>query len=153
MVSSVVVKIVVKSTNEHCYHGTVYSYSKADWDGLRDYFRHVPWLDIFKHDATLLLRKYLSWSTVSVKAPLWFISLHIATIISISTIGMRLFCDFHCQVARSNYAETTRRSVASQLIGSRGIWSICNNVLNSGSLQYLFNGPEVLTTSTDKAIP
>ena len=47
---SVDVKFVVKSTNEHPYHGPVYSYSKADWDGLRDQVRDVPWLDIFKHD-------------------------------------------------------------------------------------------------------
>ena len=42
MVVSVDVKFVVKSTNEHPYHRTVYSYSKADWDGLRDHLRDVP---------------------------------------------------------------------------------------------------------------
>ena len=39
IVVSVDVKFVVKSTNEHPYHRTVYSYSKADWDGLRDHLR------------------------------------------------------------------------------------------------------------------
>ena len=55
--------------------------------------------------------------------------------------------------ARSNYAKTTRRSVASQLIGSRNFWRIFNSVLNSGNstIPPLFNGPKVLTTSTDKA--
>ena len=53
MVVSVDVKFVVKSTNEHPYHRTVYSYSKADLDGLRD----VSWLDIFKHDATYAAKK------------------------------------------------------------------------------------------------
>ena len=49
----------------------------------------------------------------------------------------KLFCATrnHCKRvlkdARSNYAETTRRSVASQLIGSRGFWRICNSVLKS----------------------
>ena len=52
MVVSVDVQFVVKSTNEHPYHHTVYSYSKVDWDGLRDHLRDVPLLDIFKHDAT-----------------------------------------------------------------------------------------------------
>ena len=41
MVVSVDVKFVVKSTNEHPYHHTVYSYSKADWDELRDRLRDV----------------------------------------------------------------------------------------------------------------
>ena len=52
MVVSVDVKFVVKSTNEHPYHSTIYLYNKVDWDGLSDHLRDVPWLDIFKHDAT-----------------------------------------------------------------------------------------------------
>ena len=52
MVVSVDVKFVVTSTNEPPYHRTVYLYSKAEWDGLTDHLRGVPWLDIFKHDAT-----------------------------------------------------------------------------------------------------
>ena len=35
VVVSVTVMFVVKSTNEHPYHHTVYSYRKAGWDGLR----------------------------------------------------------------------------------------------------------------------
>ena len=42
MVVSVNVQCVVKSTNENPYHRTVYSYRKADWDGLRDRLRDVP---------------------------------------------------------------------------------------------------------------
>ena len=49
MVVSVDVKFVVTSTNVHPDYHTSYSYSKVDWDGLRDYIRDVLWLDIFKH--------------------------------------------------------------------------------------------------------
>ena len=42
MVVGVDWKFVVKSTNEHPYHRTVYSYSKADRDGLRDHLKDVP---------------------------------------------------------------------------------------------------------------
>ena len=63
------------------------------------------------------------------------------------------YCRNHCKRALkeawSNYAETTRRHVASQLIVSRDFWRICNSVLNKGK-STLFNGSEVLTTSTDK---
>ena len=50
----------------------------------------------------------------------------------------------HCKSvlkdARTNYAETTRRSVASQLVGSCDFWMIWNSVLNSGksTIPYLF---------------
>ena len=71
-----------------------------------------------------------------------------------------MFCDFrnHCKRvlkdARSNYAETTRRYFAYQLIGVRHFWRICNSVLNraKSAIPPLFNGPDVLSTSTDKAI-
>ena len=45
------------------------------------------------------------------------------------------------------------RSVASQLIGSCEFWRICNSNLSRGkfSIPPFFHGPEVLTTSTDKA--
>ena len=54
--------------------------------------------------------------------------------------------------AMSNYSEATPRSVASQLIGLNDFWMICNSVLNRGksTMPPLFNGQEVLTTSTDK---
>ena len=52
MVVSIDVKFVVKSTNGHPYHRTVYSYNKAEWGRLRDHLRGASWLDIFKHGAT-----------------------------------------------------------------------------------------------------
>ena len=70
----------------------------------------------------------------------------------------KLFCDSRnrckrdLKEARSNYVETTRRSIASQLIGIRDFWKLCNSVLNreESTIPPLFNGPEVLATSTDK---
>ena len=34
------------------FHGMAYDYSRADWDGLRDCLRDVPWEDIFKLSAS-----------------------------------------------------------------------------------------------------
>ena len=62
---SVDVQFVVKYTNEHPYH-TVYSYSKADWNGLRDHLRDVPWLDIFKHDATYAAKGITEWVEIGI---------------------------------------------------------------------------------------
>ena len=30
------------------FHCIAYDYSRADWDGLHDHLRDVPWEDIFK---------------------------------------------------------------------------------------------------------
>ena len=59
MVVSVHMQFVVKSTNEHPYHRTVYSYSKVDWDGFMDHLTDV--LDIFKHDATYAAKEITEW--------------------------------------------------------------------------------------------
>ena len=55
--------------------------------------------------------------------------------------------------ARSNYADATRHSIASQRIGSRNIWKTFTSIVNKVSLQIppLFNGSVVLTYSKDKA--
>ena len=183
MVVSVDVKFVVKSTNEHPYHRTVYSYSKADWDGLRDHLRDVPWLDIFKHDATFAAKEISEWVEIGIDCYIphrkfqlkphsspWFTPSCAAAIAhrnhyfhqyhrDATPENKKLFRDSrnHCKrviaEARSSYAEATRRSVASQRTGSRDFWRICNSVLNRGksTIPPLFNGPEVLTTSTDKA--
>ena len=34
------------------FHCIDYDYSRADWDGLRDHLRDVPWEDIFKLGAS-----------------------------------------------------------------------------------------------------
>ena len=68
MVVSVDVKFVIKSTNEHPYHLllTIYSCSKANWNGLRGYLRDVHWLDIFKHDATYAAKEITEWVEIGI---------------------------------------------------------------------------------------
>ena len=34
------------------FHRIAYDYSRADWEGLRDHLRDVPWEDIFKLSAS-----------------------------------------------------------------------------------------------------
>ena len=42
------------------FHRIVYNYSCADWDGLRDHFRDVPWKDILSAVLLLLLVNFVS---------------------------------------------------------------------------------------------
>ena len=143
MIVSVDVKFVVKSTNEHPCHRPVYSYSRAGWDGLRDHLRDVPWLDIFKHDATYAIKVITEWVEIGIDCYIphrkfqlkphsspWFTPSCAAAIAhrnhyfhqyhrNVTPENKNLFCDSrnHCRKflkdASSNYAETTRRSVAS----------------------------------------
>ena len=51
------------------------------------------------------------------------------------------------------YANKTKESITSQKLGCRDFWRIANSVLNKGksAIPPLFNGPEVLSSASDKA--
>ena len=57
------------------------------------------------------------------------------------------------EAAKFAYATKTKESICSQRLGSRDFWRIANSVLNKGksAIPPLFNGPEVLSSASDKA--
>ena len=57
------------------------------------------------------------------------------------------------EAAKLAYANKTKESINSQKLGSRDFWRIANSVLNKGksAIPPLFNGPEVLSSASDKA--
>ena len=43
-----------------------YDYSRANWDGLRDHFRDVPWEDIFKLSVSAAASEFYEWVQVGI---------------------------------------------------------------------------------------
>ena len=62
-------------------------------------------------------------------------------------------CKRVLEAAKVAYANKTKESITSQKLGSRDFWRIANSVLNKGksAMPPLFNGPEVLSSASDKA--
>ena len=60
VVVSVSIDFSINSKRDAPFHRIAYDYSRADWDGLCDHFRDVPWEDIFKLRALLLLVNFVS---------------------------------------------------------------------------------------------
>ena len=62
-------------------------------------------------------------------------------------------CKRVLEAAKLAYANKTKESITSQKLGSRDFWHIANSVLNKGksAIPPLFNGPEVLSSASDKA--
>ena len=62
-------------------------------------------------------------------------------------------CKRVLEAAKLTYANKTKESITSQKLGSRDFWRIANSVLNKGksAIPPLFNGPEVLSSASDKA--
>ena len=46
------------------FHRIAYDYSRADWDGLRDHLRDVPWDDISKLSASTAASEFCEWVQV-----------------------------------------------------------------------------------------
>ena len=43
------------------FHCIAYDYSHADWDGLCNHLRDVPWEDVFKLSASAAAREFCEW--------------------------------------------------------------------------------------------
>ena len=52
IVVSVCIDFPINSKWDAPFHGIACDYSPADWDGLRDHLRDVPWENIFKLGAS-----------------------------------------------------------------------------------------------------
>ena len=48
------------------FHDIAYDYSRADWDGLCDHLRDVPWEDIFKLRASAAASEFCEWVQVGI---------------------------------------------------------------------------------------
>ena len=62
-------------------------------------------------------------------------------------------CKRVLEATKLAYANKTKESITSQKLGSHDFWQIANSVLNKGksAIPPLFNGPEVLSSASDKA--
>ena len=60
-VVSVSIDFPSNSQQDAPFHRIAYDYSRADWDGLRDHLRDVPWEDIFKLGASAAASEFCEW--------------------------------------------------------------------------------------------
>ena len=175
-VVSVSIDFPTNSQQNAPFHRTAYDYSRADWDCLRDHLRDVPWEDIFKLGASAAASEFCQWVQVGIDASFkphsspWFSAACAVAIVhrnhffrlyqreksSASKVKFRQASN-HCknvlEAAKLAYANKTKESITSQKLGSRDFWRIANSVLNEGksAIPPLFNGPEVLSSGSDKA--
>ena len=66
-VVSVSIDFPINSKRDALFNSIAYDYSHADWDGLRDHLRDVPWEDIFfKLSASDGASEYCEWVKVGI---------------------------------------------------------------------------------------
>ena len=159
-----------------------YDYSHADWDGLHDHLRDVPWKDIFKLCASAADDEFYEWSQVGIDVYIphrkyqfkhysspWFSTACAAAIVHrdhffvctkrinlliLKWSSDRLVVGANRSLKLPNlHMQIKKESITSQKLGSWDFWQIANSVLNKGksAIPPLFNGPEVLSSASDKA--
>ena len=52
--------------HDRLFHCMAYDCSHADWDGLRDHLRDIPWEDIFKLSASAAFSEFCEWVQVRI---------------------------------------------------------------------------------------
>ena len=139
-----------------------YDYSRANWDGLHDHLRDIPWEDIFKLSTSAAASEFCDWVLVGIDVYIphrkyqvkphsspWFSAACAAAIVhrnhffrlfqqnksSESKVKFRQASN-HCkrvlEAAKLAYATKTKESITSQKLGSWDFWRIANSVLNKG---------------------
>ena len=152
----------INSKQDSPFHCVAYDYSLADWDGLWDHLRDVPWENIFKLGASTAASEFCEWVQVGIDLYIphckyqvkphsspWFSAACAAVIVhgnhffrlyqqnksSESRVKFRQAsnrCKRVLEAAKLAYATKTKESIKSQKLGSRDFWQIANSVLNKG---------------------
>ena len=160
VVVSVSIKFPSTSQRDSPSYHIAYNYSCADWDGLRDHLRNVPWEDIFKLGASAEASEFCEWFQVGVDVYIpqrkykvkphsspWFSAACAAAIFhrnhffrlhqkeksSDSKVKFKQasnHCKMVLQAAKLTYANKTKESITFQKLGSRDFWRITNSFLN-----------------------
>ena len=183
VVVSVYIDFPINSKQDIPFHRVAYDYSRADWDGLRDHLKAVPWEDIFKLSASAAACEFCEWVQVGIDVYIphrkYQVKPHSSPCFSAACaaaiVHRNHFCCLyqqnksfeskvkfrqasnHCkrvlETAKLAYTTKTKESISSQKHGSWDFWRIANSVLNKGksAIPPLFNGPEVLSSASDKA--
>ena len=66
VVVSVSIDFPSNSQRDALFYRIAYDYSRADWDGLHDHLRDVPWEDIFKLSASAAASEFCEWVQVGI---------------------------------------------------------------------------------------
>ena len=136
-----------------------YDYSCADWDGLRDHLRDVPWEDTFKLSASAAASEFCEWVQVGIDVYIphrkyqvkphsspWFSAACAAAIVhrnhflhlyeqnkssesKVKLIQASYHCKRFLEAVKLAYATKTE-SITSQKLDSWDSWRIANSVLN-----------------------
>ena len=176
VVDSVSIDFPSNSQRDVPFYCMAYDYSRAEWDGLRDHLRYVPWEDIFKLGASAAASEFCEWVQVGIGVYIpqrkyqvkphsspYFSAACVAAIVnrnhffclyqkdesSASKVEFRQASN-HCkrvlEVVKLAYANKMKESITSQKLGSRDFYRIVR--FHQWSLYLRMLGKDLLLKTT-----
>ena len=141
------------------FHYIAYDHSRADWYGLCDHLRDVPWEDIFKLGASAAASEFCEWVQVGIDVCIphrkYQVKPHSSPLFSAACAAAivhrnHFFCLY--QKDKSSDSKVKFRQASNPCKRVLDFWQIANSVLNKGksAIPPLFNGPEVLSSASIK---
>ena len=139
----------IYSKQDAPFHSVAYNYSCANWDGLCNHLRDVPWEDIFKFSASAAASEFCEWIQVGIDVYIlhrkyqaklhlspWFSAACVAAIVhgnhffhlqqqnkSSGSKSKVTQASTHCkrvlEAAKLTYATKTKECITSQKLGSQ----------------------------------
>ena len=162
VVFSASIEFPSNSQRDAPFHRIGYDYFCADWYGLYDHLKDVPWEGIFKLSASAAASEFCEWVQVEIDVYIvhskYQVKLHSSPLFSAdcaaAIVHRNHFFRFYQQhksseskgkfrqannpckrvleAAKLAYANKTKESITSQKLGSWDFWRIANDVLNKG---------------------
>ena len=142
VVVSVSIDFSINSKWDVLYHRIAYDHSHADWDGLCNHLRDVPWEDIFKLSASASATEFCEWVQVGIicipcykyqvkphSSP-WFSAAYAAAIVHRN--------HFFCLYQKNKYSESK--------VKFRQASDCCNRVLEAAKVAYATKTKESITS-------
>ena len=135
-----------------------YDYSRADWDGLCDHLRDVPWKDIFKLSASTAASEFCEWVQVGIDVYIphrkYQVKPHSSPCFSAACAAAIVHRNHFFLLYQQNKSSESK-------VKFRQASTRYKMVLEAAKLAYatkiksaippVFNGPEVLSSASDKA--
>ena len=151
-VVSISIDFPLNAQRDAPFHGIAYDYSCADWDGLHDHLRDVPWEDIFMFGVSAAASEFCEWVQVGIDVYIahrkyqvkphlspWFSAACAAAIVyryhffhlyekdksSDSKVKFKQGsnrCKRVLEAAKLAYVNKTKESITSQKLGCRDFW-------------------------------
>ena len=124
------------------FHCIAYDYSCADWDGLHDHLRDVPWKDIFKLSAFAAASKFCEWVQVGIDVYIphckYQVKPHLSPCFSAACAAAIVHSPLFCLYQQNKSSESK--------VKFRRVSNHCKSVLKAAKLAYANKTKESITS-------